>query len=354
MKQINSTVIGTATDVPELTVDNGHSFLGVFESTSRVIFTLPDTEPPWGATIAFDHQTLRYVIPVDPGAYEGPVLDYGPSSLESPQIVGDHFELHGQRWAWAMTTGFCDYKLFLDGGDLVSLLKQNQDLGAHGRRVFMMMKNIVDFNPDNYGQAYFDRIPEYCSINAEYGQYVNPNAFPDSQLLGWSLSKCQDFWGKFTNACRPCPNAIVSLTNEFDHGGNLVGVPNDYPMPPGMLSSQGSAVQDATPPCPKLGTGSAYQIFEWHAADDPTHFSHEYYIWQGLSTGRILPTIITEMRRLDPGTVDLNYVRTITYASLANGCGLTVHTGHGKYSQLLAADEAAGVSTAMEILRDSH
>jgi hypothetical protein len=345
-KQINCTVVGKATDTPLLVVDNGNPYQGQFESPTRVIFTVNDSEPPWGATIHFASHTARYVLPASPGAYEGPALTYA-AETSSVQVVGDHFESAGKRWTWAMTTGFCDYKLFLDGGDLRSLLKQNQDLGATGRRVFLSMVNITDFNPDVYaGKGYYDRFAEYLAFNAEYGQFVEMDALPDSQLLGWNLGKCQAHWARVCDAVRGQANVFLSLTNEFDHGGNLVGQPGDYAKPAGILSSQGSAVQDGTPPSP------GWDWREWHAADDPTHFSHEFYIWKGLSTGGTpKPTVISEHgRRINEGNADPDYIRTLTYASLANGCGLTIHCEDGKYSRMLGPNQAACVQTATRIL----
>lgn len=274
------------------------------------------------------------------------------SAFAPVSIVGDHFEAAGRRWTWRMTTGFCDYKVFLDGGDIRGLLKQNQDLGAHGRRVFLNMVNITDFNPDAYGDAFYGRLPEFVALNAEYEQYVDFNVLPDTQYRGWSLAKCQNFWARVNDALNSANwNHFRSLTNEFDHGGNLVGNPNDYARPGYALLSQGSAVQDATPPCPATGKGAGWGYWEWHAADEPTKFSHEYYIWQGLSTGAIKPCVISEHgRRINEGNADLNYIRSMAFASCANGCGMTVHTEDGKYSRLVGPNQAACIKTVMDIL----
>ena len=278
-------------------------------------------------------------------------IPYG--SVFAPVLIeGDHFIAGGRRWIWRMTTGFCDYKVFLDGGDIRGLLAQNQDLGAHGRRIFLNMVNIVDFNPDAYGDSFYGRLPEFVALNAEYEQYVDFDILPDTQYRGWSLSKCQNFWARVNDALDHANwNHFRSLTNEFDHGGNLVGNPDDYARPGYALTSQGSAVQDATPPCPSTGKGAGWGYWEWHAANEATKFSHEYYIWQGLSTGAAKPCVITEHgNRINEGNADANYIRSMAFASNANGCGMTVHTEDGKYSRLMGPNQSAMVKTAMDIL----
>ena len=189
-------------------------------------------------------------------------------------------------------------------------------------------------------------------LSTEYGQPLDYNVFPDSQLLGTDLGWCQAHWAQVCDCLRG--KAFVSLTNEFNHGGNLVGRPDDYPNP-GGLASQGSPVSDNTPPSPAQGTGSGYQIWEWHAADDPTKFSHEYYIKWGLSTGRVMPCVISEhSRRIQEGAVDLNYIRCLTHASMANGDGLTVHTEDTKYSRLMGPNQAGAVRLAMSLLANGQ
>lgn len=269
-------------------------------------------------------------------------------------VVGDHFEENGRRGIWRMTTGFCDYRVFLTGGDLRSLLRQNQDLGARGRRVFLNIVNIVNFDPDSFGQGFYDRLPEFCALNAEYDQYVELDVLVDSGYRGWSLGKCRDFWARVCDAVRPVPNRVVSLTNEYDHGGNLVGSPNDYPRPEGIVCSQGSAVSDAPPPRP------GWSFREFHCAKDyPKVYLFEDILFNGLGVDAdghrwadAKPIVYTEGRRFkeDDPITDEKLARTYAYESLALGEGLTLHTEDGKYSRLLGPRQSRCVKTAMTIL----
>lgn len=281
----------------------------------------------------------------------------GGSAFAPVSIVADHFEAGGQRWTWRMTTGFCDYQVFLNGGDLRSLLKQNQDLGAAGRRVFLNMVNITDFNPDAYGDAFYARLPEFVALNAEYEQYVDFNVLPDSGYRGWNLAKAQNFWARVNDSLNGANwNHFRSLTNEFDHGGNLPSgsSPNDFARPGYALLSQGSAVSDAPPPRPGWG----YR--EFHCAKDfPKVYLFEDMLFNGLGFnadgsqwGPTLPIVYSEGRRFsetDPVT-DEKLAACYAHESLAFGCGVTIHTDDGKYSRLLGPRQASCVTTAMNIL----
>jgi hypothetical protein len=55
-------------------------------------------------------------------------------------------------------------------------------------------------------------------------------------------------------------------------------------------------------------------------------------------------------KRLEEGAVDLDYVRSETHASMANGCGLTIHSTPGKYSQMLGPNIAQAVKLSMSLL----
>lgn len=353
-----------------LTHDTGWTVLGVVDvhPTGRAgqSFTVPAGTPDEnGARLLITHPGLDPIdvrgvlklgdlcsLDVDDFHLQAGVL---PSAFAPVSIVGDHFEAVGRRWTWRMTSGFCDYKVFLDGGDIRSLLKQNQDLGARGRRVFLNMVNITDFNPDAYGQAFYDRLPEFVALNAEYEQYVDFNVLPDSGYRGWNLGKAQDFWARVNDALDHANwNHFRSLTNEFDHGGNLVGSPSDYTRPAYPLVSQGSAVSDAPPPRPGWG----YR--EFHCAKDfPKVYLFEDMLFNGLGYdadghqwGPSLPIVYSEGRRFkeeDPIT-DEKLAACYAHEAVAIGDGVTIHTEDGKYSRLLGPRQARCVKVAMDIL----
>ena len=75
-----------------------------------------------------------------------------PKTSQLPSIVGDHFELNGNRWVWRMLDGFCDHALLFSGNvqQVRDTYKQAQDLDVRGKRVFGMMQNITHFDPRTY------------------------------------------------------------------------------------------------------------------------------------------------------------------------------------------------------------
>lgn len=356
MKQINCTVQGKATDTPHLVVDNGHPYLGQFESPTRVIFPVADAEPPWGATIYFGSHSLRYVIPEQPGAYEGPVLSYAPATPEI-QIVDDHFEVNGKRWLVRGADGFCDLAVLLDNGHsgLVPQLAQARDLGVRVRRVFACIKNIRIFNPFTYGPAYYDAIMELFALYAEYGIYGDFDGLVDTGYWGFSLGQCQSLWNQQIATLTPITNKFnVSLTNEFDHGGNIVGTVNDYARPPFALCSQGSAVSDAPPPRPGWGIREFHCLKDWpkiFLCEDML-FNREGVDADGHAWGPRKPTYLSECPRFEEGLpqTDERLARTLALESVAFGEGLIFHNEFGKDGRLMGARTARSCGVAMDLL----
>jgi hypothetical protein len=226
--------------------------------------------------------------------------------------------------------------------------RQAQDLDARGKRIFGMMANITHFDPRSDYPKFWATLDQLLEIAAEFAQPLNYCVFADAPLLGMDLGWCQSHWAQMCAKLQG--HAFITLVNQWNHAGNLVGQPNNYPNL-GGLASQGSANEDTNPPNPTDGTGTGYQFWEWCSAQDPTHWSHEYYIWKGLSTGRAMPCVISEPgRRLEENAVDLDYVRSLTHCSMGNGCGLTIHSTAGKLSQLLGPNVANAVKLSMSLL----
>lgn len=374
MIQINFNVQGSPGSDPVLwCIDNGLQFALSPDLSGRMIVRTDIALPsPFGSSIVWKGQQLaRLLVPPDGfvGEATDPRVDMQPPSLTFqppppqvalPTIVGDHFELDGQRWVWRMVDGFCDHGCLFNGQvqRVRDLYKQSQDLDARGRRIFGMFVNIAGgaglptFDPRTDPAKALDTLDHLLDISAEFRQPLNYCVFADADLLGMDLGWCQSWWAQVCDRLRG--KAFITLVNQWNHGGNLVGRPNDYPNP-GGLSSQGSANEDTNPPNPTDGTGNGYQFWEWCSAVNQTHLSHEYYIWKGLSTGRAMPCVISEPGlRLEESGVDLDHERTETHASLANGCGRTVHSTAGKYSQLLGPNVAAAVKLSMSLLANGQ
>lgn len=348
MKQINSTVIGTASDTPYLTIDNGHTYHGQFESPTRCLFFIPDEEPPWGATVFYGGKALRFYyydtpdtivehIPEHPGAYEGPVLQYG-AALPRLQVGGPYLYANGQRWTWAMMTGFCDYQLFLTGnlGQLRAALQQAKDLGSNGRRVLGMMHFITHFDPRVFGERFYTEFAAFVALEAEYGQRVHFDVFADNQIYKFGM----DHWARVCDVARSQESVIIGAGNEYQKNGF-----NPFVFPyPGVLSSQGSSVADTPPPLPGWGLRCWHGKRRWPKVFNA--FDDAFYVGEGVDDEghRSYPQApivhdepigfaeidIPERRSTDP-----RLAANIMLQARANGAGATFHSEDGIFSRPL-------------------
>lgn len=125
MIQINFNTQGSpGADPVEWVIDNAHRYPVTPDIPNRMIARSTQPEPQWGSHIEWKGQILaRFLVPRD-GTYEAaaigmtpPVLTFQGSSQPTalPSIVGDHFELNGNRWVWRMADGFCDHALLFTG-----------------------------------------------------------------------------------------------------------------------------------------------------------------------------------------------------------------------------------------------
>lgn len=365
-------------DTPNLVTDNGGQDLALaFESSNRAVVDLPQTHAIDGAaTVFYQNRTksFRVIIPPAgdfeleagdplclPPEYHGDVdkvaLHYGPVVPDTIQIVGDHFERHGKRWLVRGTDGFCDLAVLLQqgAGALEPQLQQAQDLGCRVRRVFGCIKNIRAFNPFDDLHAYEQAIPALFDLYAAHGLYGDFDGLVDTGYWGFSLGQCQQLWDVQINSLNGVSNLFnLSLTNEFDHGGNLVGSVNDYRRPPFALCSQGSAVSDAPPPRPGWGIREFHCLKPW-----PKIFLHEDMLFNregvdanGARWGDAKPTYLSECARFEEGLpeTDERLARTLALESAAFGEGFVFHNEFGKDGRMMGARVARCCQTAMDLL----
>jgi hypothetical protein len=384
MSTLNFNVSGDPRqDRPDLIADNppgGTPLVAHFEGTppNRYVATVPPGISG-AATLHYQQgqKAFRVILPPGDGVYEAGLppclppeyggdatkvaLLYGPAPSVRPHWDGTYLRNpDGSRFASRRVDGFLDYKIFLDGGPdaLRPLLVQAQDLGANGRRMFPHKVAGADgypeFNPAAYGDRYWQEIPAYFDLNAQYGQDVDVPVLTDSGYRGWSLAQCQDFWARWNQVTAPISNKWISLTNEFDHGGNLVGSPNDYARPNDPLVSQGSAVSDAPPPRPGWGRREFHVQKLWPKIGlcEDMYFNRLGVDADGHQWGPVLPTDLSEGPRFDetnPFTTDW-LSACLASQALAYGDGLTFHCDDGKWGRLLQPRQASCCRAAMRVL----
>lgn len=268
--------------------------------------------------------------------------DSASHGIQLIHIEGDRFiNNDGSEFIWSMMTGFCDYKLFLDGGDIRSVLKQSQDLGSRGRRIFGMMSFITNFNPRNYGNAYYNRLGEFYSLLAEYEQYGEFCNLCDCQVLMTDEGMQKEHHARVCDELQGIQNAMYSLGNEWPKNGFQ---PDHFARPSLLICSQGSTTSDAAPPM------SGWNYREWHgrrdypkvwvSADDMMFVGkgideggHQYAEAKPIIHGE--PIGFAEVNIPGRRSTDSRLARSLAIDSKAHGNGGVFHCEDGMYSRLL-------------------
>jgi hypothetical protein len=162
----------------------------------------------------------------------------------------------GARWFAKGMTEFLLYMRFLNGEDIRPVLAECQALGCNIVRVFGMVTwgpLLPRDHPD-----YYDRIPAFLDLLAEYRLRCYWTVFCDTQIV---MPNQNEQWTHFHRVCQGLnqrPNAVLELVNENDANQNRVDL-NAFTKPAGLLSCHGSHGGDVPPPLP------AWDVSDMHA-----------------------------------------------------------------------------------------
>lgn len=241
---------------------------------------------------------------------------------------GQHFRLNdGGRFVLAGLTDFNLLARYLNGEDIEPILAQRASLGFNSVRVFtaysvpLIGRLSPKEHPDVYARipAFLDHLAKH-GLRAELvgftGPYESFFANDNEKVVHW-LTLCQAVAGK--------TNVTLELVNEGDHPAN-----QDIPFArlnacDKVLSSHGSAVEDARPMEPFW----SYVTFHPAAGEFQRKAGHNAMeLWNG-------PTVSNEFSR-SPDRDSNNqhwYDAGRNCALLAAGC--VFHSVEGKDSRLL-------------------
>ena len=325
MKRIHCNIIGTATDAPFIQADNGHVYVGYVEN-QRVTFPLQNYDTG-GAYLRWLDQAARFIIPLDPGDYEGgsiglPDLIYSTVPVLKPiHIDGTRFaDSDGKTWIWKGCTDFLLYKYFLEGQDITHLLKERVALGANLVRVLGMAHYIDQFYPQRY-HAYYDELAGFANLLALYGLSLEFVTFADQQVI--QIPEQAHFIDCCT-ALRGIPNVVIELCNEYPKNGID---PRHFTKPQGLLASAGSALADQPPTV-------FWDFFGWHGRRDwPKVTSSAEDMWYVIRQQGI-PGVHDEPARRDrPVEYNANLAAQLAASALVLGSGATFHSPDGIRSE---------------------
>lgn len=246
---------------------NDGKYIVTFRSAQLVLSIQPDgrletrpfgTDGPWEQLTIKDGILSREGINVSL-QLEGFVEDTKPSGTPLERVYGAS-QYYFNKFIKG-ESGFLDYELFLQGrlDQLHSVLRQSLKLGSNCRRNFLMTMNtavaggLPPFNPDDYGDDFFNKLPSFLDIYQEYGIYMYGSVFPDNGLLpGWTdLGKQQRHWNRLGEVAKSHNGVFaLELTNEIDaHGFNWVDNTKFSPIG-GVLCCSGSMGDTGGSPMP--------------------------------------------------------------------------------------------------------
>lgn len=267
------------------------------------------------------------------------------SALGPLSIDGQFFRQGGTRTTLIELSDFSLYKRYLDGEDIVPILKQRSGIGANMLRVWLLNQSVVGYRneadgglvdtgirPGQYPDFYALLTP-FAALCGSLGLNVDYTVFTQTKTLMPDRGDQQYHLDQTCDAVRGLPNVIVSLVNENAEHDNAVAPglsPTNYV---GIIYSAGSNGSDAIPPPSLLADCAEYHILgnEWQRKTG--HNAME------IADGWEMPCWTSESTRCPDNDSDhTHYEDAASGAALlcAGSCG---HSVNGKFSRLFTGAE---------------
>lgn len=155
----------------------------------------------------------------------------------------------GKRVFLKGATDFLLHKHLLDhgAGKVREILKQRAGFGVNCVRVIGMARKfpngagIADWKPQDYGERWFDTIPELADLCGEFGVYLQYCVFAAAQTVYPGFQNQYTLWMRFLDIAERCPNiAPIELVNERYSKDNDVDNWEAFPMATFTPCSSGS------------------------------------------------------------------------------------------------------------------
>ncbi len=256
----------------------------------------------------------------------------------------------GKTWHGFSMTGFRDYQRFLAGEDIRPLLQQAKELGANMRRVFGMYG--LDFQTNDGSGAfkpqdhadYYDRIPAFLALYAEYGLWCEFTVFADTAFVMPNQGEQVAHFNHVCDKLRECPNSFVELVNENNQHGNGVNI-GAFAKPSGIAACSGSNGEGGNPTQPFWDYSNLHSERRQERLGLTT--STVYFAIFGYSEGAdSWPGTHQATNNDEPGrTVDRYTAWQMGTGSRYGGWMLS-HTSAGTQSVLLPPDQAESTRQA--------
>jgi len=275
MIQINLNRSGTVTSAPILIIDDGSVTQSDLSEPGRVIFRVHTNKYGWQFHVQWAGNVASSILPMKDGSYEGslltpplPTLAYD-STVPGPsgrlRIEGESFvNPDGTRWYWKGATDFRLLKRFIDGEDILPLLKQRVATGANIVRVVAMKFDNTgwELNPLST-PSYWDKVREFFKLLAAENLKCEFTVFCDTRHMMPNQGDQLRFWNEAISIAQEFDHVLLELINEIGHPTQTLD-PQAFHRPGGgLLTSHGSGLTDKPPVHP------LWDFATYHARRDP-------------------------------------------------------------------------------------
>lgn len=127
----------------------------------------------------------------------------------------------GSPWPWRGFSSFFLYKLYLEGHDIVDLLREAVNSGANVVRVFGMSRwmdggetDATQFWPQKYGEDYYTKLPTFVNLAATIGLRVELTVFADASQIMPRQDDQQRHLDRLVEILKHEPSAFLEVANE--------------------------------------------------------------------------------------------------------------------------------------------
>lgn len=320
----------------------------VFDAANRVLSITPDGQfetRPAGTNGPWEQFTVsgNYLISAHGVVLEAEMLWRPAMPLN---LVGTQLKDPWNRDVFLkLATAFLAYQMWLDGelDDLDEVLDQLQQMGCNGIVVFGMCFYIPiheyqerAFDPDNYGDRYFEELPKFAKMLLGRGMYLYWCSFADAQIIMPGNAAQVTFHNRVVAAFAPSKNVLYRLANEPTvHSFNYVD-PALFAKPTTMLACSGDRPANySTVPAHTWDFGDLHVdrdetkgILDCCPADNPI-----YKAGKGLIQGE--PCRYGSNG--SPGNLPPSHARKAACAARAGAMGITFHSRNGVRTELIDA-----------------
>lgn len=215
----------------------------VAPEANRWLWELPPDAKPWGAMLTLsgipDYEPVEQRVVIDPDLPDVGLVPFGVD-LPALMLNGRFFATVAGPLTLIEATDFQLFQRYLNGEDIGPVLEQRADTGFNCVRVLGMCRNMFRLEPYDYGDRYYQALPEFVQECERYGLYVEFVVFADAAAVMPNHDAQRVHYARVCQAV-PYTTTLLELVNENNHPSGINRIDTDrFPKPQYLLSSHGS------------------------------------------------------------------------------------------------------------------